>query len=396
MNNLNVPMQPTILGGGIAEAHYNQFTQKFNPQQKESASVSKDKSLRIIAGAGAGKTATIIARCINLTLRDNIDPTRIACITFTRKAAREMSDRYINFWKEIGSDPKQRIPRFSTIHSLEYYIIRNYFNHYNCSILSEYNSNKLLIDITKRKLGKDIVDKQMMMNLEGFKNMLSSKLLTVAIFLPVFSSPNQFLKIVPSKITKLSDDVRIEYPKEYFEVSLKLKALSYTGLKYFYQHPPKETSDFKNSFIKAIDYKLYQEYQSLLNKYGLKAYENAMTEILAEYYTQKFTSRTYDFSDMAYLSHVLMAQFPQNLGYLQSQLDYIICDECQDSPPSQIALLICLQNDTYNEFFKPLGIQVAKSDSPIVQPTYSDMVNSVSNSGGVMTVGFDSVILNNL
>ena len=396
MNNLEINMQPTLMGGGLAEAHYNEYTANFNDEQKESASVSADKSLRILAGAGAGKTATIIARCINLTLRDGIDPTRIACITFTRKAAREMSERYIRFWKEIGSDPKQRVPRFSTIHSLEYFIIRNYFNHYNSSILSEYNSNKLLIDITKRRLGKDTIDKQMISKLEGFKNMLSSKLLTIALFLPVFSAPNQFLKVVPAQITKLNGDINISYPEEYQQTALKLKALSYTGLKYFYKNPPRETSDFKKGFLKHIDYAIYQEYRSLLQQYELQGYVNDIGEILAEYYTQKFTSRTYDFSDMAYLSHILMAQFPENLGYIHSQFDYIICDECQDSPPSQIALLLCLQNDTYNEFFAPLGISVSKTSNLAPQPTYHDMVNTVSNNGGVMTVGFDSVMLGTL
>ncbi|MFW5969884.1 MAG: UvrD-helicase domain-containing protein, partial [Halofilum sp. (in: g-proteobacteria)] len=48
--------------------------------------------LLVIAGAGSGKTRTLTARVANLIL-NGADPRRILLLTFTRRAAREMTRR---------------------------------------------------------------------------------------------------------------------------------------------------------------------------------------------------------------------------------------------------------------------------------------------------------------
>lgn len=63
-----------------------------NAPQKEAA-LTLDKDVRIIAGAGSGKTRVLMARIASL-VDNGILPWRILAITFTNKAAREM--------KEIG------------------------------------------------------------------------------------------------------------------------------------------------------------------------------------------------------------------------------------------------------------------------------------------------------
>lgn len=385
-SNNNVKNLQTPL---IREA-YMKYVSGFNDRQAKSAAMEHDKSLRIIAGAGAGKTATIIARCLSLTIRDGISPDRIACVTFTRKAAKEMSDRYLKFWKDLNIDLSGCMPRFSTIHSLEYHLIHKYFNHYNCSILSEYNSRKLLTDIAKKHLPKEKCDSGSMSKLEMFKNMLSNKLLSVGMFLPVFSAPNRFDKVVPA----IRRGESFEYPK-YLSSSVKiLKALSYSGLKFAYQHNIRDNS-YSRVFDDSIDSLIVKAVKALLMIYDLKYYEDEVRMVLAEYYSQKFSARTYDFSDMAFLSHILMAQFPDRLGYIQSQLDYVICDECQDSPPSQIALLICLQNDTYNEYFNSVGVSLDWNGNQKFV-TADTLHQAISSNGGMLTCDFGSDILSGL
>ena len=46
----------------------------------------------VLAGAGTGKTGTIIARADHL-LRKGVQPNRIAILSFTRKSAREIAER---------------------------------------------------------------------------------------------------------------------------------------------------------------------------------------------------------------------------------------------------------------------------------------------------------------
>ena len=59
--------------------------QKLNPQQREAATHG-DSPLLIVAGAGTGKTATLVHRVAWLIAR-GADPGRILLLTFTRRAA---------------------------------------------------------------------------------------------------------------------------------------------------------------------------------------------------------------------------------------------------------------------------------------------------------------------
>ncbi len=61
-------------------------------KNQQIAAEYKDQHILVLAGAGTGKTLTIIARAEYL-IRKGVDPRRILLLTFTRRAAREMTDR---------------------------------------------------------------------------------------------------------------------------------------------------------------------------------------------------------------------------------------------------------------------------------------------------------------
>ena len=63
-----------------------------NKNQKEAATYL-DSHLRIIAGAGSGKTRVVTYRIAHLIQDVGIDPRSILAITFTNKAANEMKER---------------------------------------------------------------------------------------------------------------------------------------------------------------------------------------------------------------------------------------------------------------------------------------------------------------
>ena len=67
------------------------FIDELNPAQKEAALFGKGPLL-VIAGAGSGKTKTLVYRVARL-VEDNVPPERILLLTFTRKAATEMLNR---------------------------------------------------------------------------------------------------------------------------------------------------------------------------------------------------------------------------------------------------------------------------------------------------------------
>ena len=65
-----------------------------NEKQQE-AVISRDKRLLVLAGAGSGKTMTLLQKIAYLIEKENIKSKNILAVTFTKNAANEMLDRLI-------------------------------------------------------------------------------------------------------------------------------------------------------------------------------------------------------------------------------------------------------------------------------------------------------------
>lgn len=72
---------------------------KFNEQQQD-AITNNAPYIKVIAGAGSGKTAVLTNRIVYLIKEKNINPKNILAITFTNKAAKEMKKRVENLLDE--------------------------------------------------------------------------------------------------------------------------------------------------------------------------------------------------------------------------------------------------------------------------------------------------------
>ena len=83
-----------------------------NPQQRAAIEYC-DGPLLVLAGAGSGKTRVITEKIAHLIARKHLSPNKIAAITFTNKAAREMRERAKRLIKS-GADEVA----ISTFHSL--------------------------------------------------------------------------------------------------------------------------------------------------------------------------------------------------------------------------------------------------------------------------------------
>lgn len=89
-----------------------------NANQKE-AVLDDSKYLRIVAGAGSGKTRVLTMRIVHLIEEKNVYPNKILAITFTNKAANEMKERIRQMLQNEVTQPW-----ISTIHSLCVRILR--------------------------------------------------------------------------------------------------------------------------------------------------------------------------------------------------------------------------------------------------------------------------------
>lgn len=120
-----------------------------NEKQNE-AVVTLDTHVRIVAGAGSGKTRVITTRIAYLMDEKQIRPYRILAITFTNKAANEMKER-INRMLQCENSGVM----ISTIHSLCVRILREEIRHFdypqNFTILDSDDQKSILKQIYKQK-----------------------------------------------------------------------------------------------------------------------------------------------------------------------------------------------------------------------------------------------------
>ncbi len=74
-----------------------------SPAQRE-AVLCENRHIRVIAGAGAGKTETLTRRIVKLLLIDDVSPSSIVAFTFTEKAAQSMKSRVYERIKQLGGE----------------------------------------------------------------------------------------------------------------------------------------------------------------------------------------------------------------------------------------------------------------------------------------------------
>jgi DNA helicase-2/ATP-dependent DNA helicase PcrA len=96
--------------------------EKLNPRQREAATYGPGPLL-IVAGAGTGKTNTLAHRVAHLLLQ-GASPERILLLTFTRRAALEMTRRAQRIVGEVMKEV--RLPWSGTFHSVANRLIRRH------------------------------------------------------------------------------------------------------------------------------------------------------------------------------------------------------------------------------------------------------------------------------
>ncbi len=83
--------------------------------KQQDAVVSEDKRLLVLAGAGSGKTKTLLQKLIYLIEEKGVSPSSILAITFTKNATNEIIDRLIISADESGEYEKQLLDKRKSI-----------------------------------------------------------------------------------------------------------------------------------------------------------------------------------------------------------------------------------------------------------------------------------------
>ena len=124
-------------------------------REQAAAAETLDGPLLIIAGAGSGKTRMITYRIANM-LENGIKDENILALTFTNKAAKEMSDRIKSL-----TGKKLKGLTATTFHSFGLILLKKYIHHlgyHNNFSLYDANDNQALIKNCIISLGYQIPD----------------------------------------------------------------------------------------------------------------------------------------------------------------------------------------------------------------------------------------------
>ncbi|PIZ72869.1 ATP-dependent DNA helicase PcrA, partial [Candidatus Peregrinibacteria bacterium CG_4_10_14_0_2_um_filter_43_11] len=102
------------------------FLNELNDRQKDAAEVMQGPLL-IVAGAGSGKTRALTYRVANVIAKGLAQPWQILAVTFTNKAAGEMSHRIQSLLQQHFDFSEKNRPMIGTFHSICVRILRRHF-----------------------------------------------------------------------------------------------------------------------------------------------------------------------------------------------------------------------------------------------------------------------------
>ncbi len=115
-------------------------------EQIKAILADEDYSL-IIAGAGTGKTTTMVSKVKYLVDIKKVNPQNIAVMSFTRKATEELEQRLLVDFN---------IPaNITTFHSLGMMYIREIFYNRKCYVIDENTQNQIFLEYFKEKIFSD-------------------------------------------------------------------------------------------------------------------------------------------------------------------------------------------------------------------------------------------------
>ena len=213
-------------------------------KEQQKAVLETEGPLLILAGAGSGKTRVLTTKVAYLIEEAGISPYNILAITFTNKAAKEMSNR---LYRLIGDKAKN--VQVSTFHSFGVKILRENFKYLG------YDKNFIIMDsedsisVIKKILKEKGIDPKIY-NPNAIKNKISS-------CKNEMMSPKDYEKYVASDFEKI---VLLVY--ELYEDTLKKNnSIDFDDLLILPIKLFRENSNILQNYQEKFQYILIDEYQ---------------------------------------------------------------------------------------------------------------------------------------
>ena len=214
-------------------------------ENQYNAVTTEAQHVRVIAGAGSGKTRVLTYRISYLISEMGVEPWKILAITFTNKVANEMKTRVINMIPEASKDLS-----IKTFHSFAAFFLRH-----EISILGFPASFTILDEEDQTKLVKDIAAEM------GFKRGDKIVALTLA-----YIGKQKLLEKYPDDINIIKpafedEKTCLEIYTRYEEEKYKTYSLDFDDLLLLTNRILEEYPDIRTKWQNRIDHILIDEFQ---------------------------------------------------------------------------------------------------------------------------------------
>ena len=245
------------------------YLKELNPEQYEAA-VTTEGFIRVVAGAGSGKTKTLTARYMYLVEMLGISTANILCVTFTNKAAAEMKKR---IRRQL---PDQDLGRITTFHGFCVGLLKE-----DCHVV-QYPTTFIVLDEE---------DKEAMLR-TCFEDLgITSRDLTIkeavdhigwrkggrGYVKTLIGSPEKLLELSNSAST-LKDKVMYRY----FYEQRKCYGLDFDDLVYFVLYILEQDKDTREKWQQRLEYIMVDEFQDIDKD------QYALADILSGYHKNLF------------------------------------------------------------------------------------------------------------
>jgi len=218
-----------------------------NPEQKKAVMCTKGPLL-VFAGAGSGKTRVITNRIAYLIMEENVNPSNILAVTFTKKAAGEMQERVEGLLRELNYNLGS-LPTIGTFHSIGAMMLRQNAKELgftnNFSIYDSDDSENIVKELLlERDIDiKEIRPKAIAHYISAAKNEMIS--------------PENFKSHYGGFIEDITAEIYPEYQKQ-----LKAQnSMDFGDLLYLTVKLLSENEDVKKKYQEKFKYLLIDEYQ---------------------------------------------------------------------------------------------------------------------------------------
>ena len=314
-----VPRAPSRFLTADERAALKKYVEEFplDDDQRAVCNAPREGVHKILAGAGSGKTLTLISRALNILANEpDVEPYNLVLITFTNKAGKEIKKRFLEALQKVLKTEHPPMPFIGTIHSFAYSLISANEGH-SQTILSEGADLSLLRKSIRRDVFPDQKEKWAEANIRVIHEVMQK--LIVDNELHLFVTPTWIdgeLKMLNFRDPLWTPELKERY--KYLDATARTMVAS-AGKLFWDDQLRHET----------------RAYYAIEGGISIPDMVKLLTYLL----TIRYTQRSFNFSDILYYPFVYLLNHPAALARAQKKYKHISIDEAQDCDTLQFALL---------------------------------------------------------